>query len=162
MNKTLESNDAVHELIRTYSDSLLHLAYAYVKNHYDAEDIVQEVFITYLQKMPHFAVQAQKKAWLMRVTSNRCKDLLKSSWNKRTTQMPDDLSDLPHEQSALLMYVFNLDEKYRIPIHLHYYEGYSIKQIAALMGEKQATIGTWLSRGRTLLKSMIGDDWNEG
>ena len=64
----------------------------------------------------------------------------------------------PPEDSALIDSILTLDEKYRIPIHLHCYEGYSIAEIARLMGAKPATVGTWLARGRSLLKSMIGEE----
>lgn len=159
MGLSSESDEAVSLIVQTYSASVLRFAYSYVKNHSDAEDIAQDVFITYIQKAPHFDHELKRKAWIMSVTCNKCKDYLKSGWKKRTTSLPDNLGFMPTEKSALLIYVLNLDEKYRIPIHLFYYEGYSIEEIAIITGNKPATVGTWLSRGRMLLKTMIGDDY---
>jgi len=161
MELSAEANDAISIIVHTYSTSVLRFAYSYVKNRPDAEDIAQDVFITYMQKAPQFDHELKRKAWLMSVTSNKCKDYLKSSWKKRTTSLPDNLGYMPKESSALLIYVLNLDEKYRIPIHLFYYEGYSIDEIAVITGNKPATVGTWLARGRMLLKTMIGDDFCE-
>jgi len=161
MELSAESSDEISIIVHTYSTSVLRFAYSYVKNRPDAEDIAQDVFITYMQKAPPFDHELQRKAWLMSVTSNKCKDYLKSNWKKRTASMPDNLGYMPKESSALLIYVLNLDEKYRIPIHLFYYEGYSIEEIAVITGNKPATVGTWLARGRMLLKTMIGDDFCE-
>lgn len=95
---------------------------------------------------------------LLRVTANRCKNQLKAAKRHATTTLPESLAALPPEDSALIDSILTLDEKYRIPIRLHYYEGYSIAEIARLMGAKPATVGTWLARGRSLLKSMIGEE----
>lgn len=95
----------------------------------------------------------------MKVTANKCKTLLSSVWKKRVTEISDDLLYMPHENAGLLRFVLSLEKKYRIPIHLHYYEGYSIEEISRLMDIKVATVGTWLARGRKKLKDMIGDDY---
>lgn len=161
MKSSLELNEEIKKIFKTYSASILRLAYSYVKNHSDAEDIAQNVLISYMEKAPAFLDEHHKKAWLMRVTSNKCKDLQRSSWKKRTAAVPDDLSYLPDEASGLLYNVLELDEKYRIPIHLFYYEGYTIAEIADILNCNTATVGTWLARGRKLLKTMIGDDFFE-
>jgi RNA polymerase sigma-70 factor (ECF subfamily) len=146
-------------MVHAYQDSILRLAYAYLKNHSDAEDIAQEVFIQYVKKHPCFDLEVKKKAWLIKVTANMCRNVIKSAWRKRVDLVQDDLDDLPTEQFELLTLVLSLDEKYRIPIHLHYYEGYAIIEIAELLGAKAATVGTWLSRGRGVIKAMMGDDF---
>jgi len=161
MELSADLNEAISIVVHTYSTSVLRFAYSYVKNRSDAEDIAQDVFITYIQKTPDFDHEMQRKAWIMSVTSNKCKDYLKSSWKKRVTSMPENLGYLPKEESTLISYVCELDEKYRIPIHLYYFEGYSVEEIASITGNKSATVATWLSRGRALLKTMIGDDFCE-
>ena len=119
------------------------------------------MFITYIQKAPPFGHEMQRKAWIMKVTSNKCKDYLKSSWKKRVTSLPDNIGYLPKEESTLISYVYDLDEKYRIPIHLYYFEGYSVEEIARITGNKSATVASWLFRGRAMLKTMIGDGFCE-
>lgn len=161
MKSSLELDEEIKVIIKTYGASILRLAYSYVKNHSDAEDIAQDVLVSYTKKEPVFDDEVRKKAWLMRVTSNKCKDLLRSNWKKRVVALPDDLSYLPEESSGLLAYVLALDEKYRIPIHLFYYEGYTIEQIAGILDCNATTVGTWLARGRKLLKTKIGDDFFE-
>jgi len=161
MKSPADQSEAISIIVHTYSTSVLRFAYSYVKNRSDAEDIAQDVFITYMQKAPLFDHEMKRKAWIMSVTCNKCKDYLKSSWKKRVTSMPENLGYLPKEESTLISYVCELDEKYRIPIHLYYFEGYSVEEIASITGNKSATVATWLSRGRALLKTMIGDDFCE-
>ena len=161
MTHSSAREDDIENTVLTYRDSLLRLAYAYLKNHSDAEDVAQEVFVAYILKMPRCKTEAKKKSWLMTVTANKCRNHLNSAWKKRRTTMPDDLSFMPEDEADVLSCVLSLDEKYRIPIHLYYYEGYSIKEISMLLRSNDATVGTWLSRGRALLKTMIGDDLHE-
>ncbi len=161
MESPADRSETISIIVHTYSSSVLRFAYSYVKNRADAEDIAQDVFVTYIQKAPNFDHEMKRKAWIMSVTSNKCKDYLKSSWKKRVTSIPDNLGYLPKEESALLSYVYSLDEKYRIPIHLYYFEGYSVEEIARITGNKSATVATRLSRGRALLKTKIGDDFCE-
>ena len=145
-------NERIRHLVDGYSRSLHRLAFTYLKNTQDAEDVAQEVFLKYLKSAPEFQNVEHEKAWLIRVTINRCKNLLKSRWWRSRRPLPDDLSYLMEEESGLIQWVMALDEKYRLPIHLHYYEGYAIKEIARILGEKPATIGTRLARGRELLR----------
>jgi RNA polymerase sigma factor (sigma-70 family) len=161
MKSSLELDEEIKMIVNAYGASILRFAYSYVKNHSDAEDIAQDVLVSYIKKAPVFEDEARKKAWLMRVTGNKCKDLLRSSWRKRIVALPDDLSYLPGESSCLIAHVLELDEKYRIPIHLFYYEGYTIAQIAGILDCKEATVGTWLDRGRKLIKTKMGDDFFE-
>ena len=73
--------------------------------------------------------------------------------------MPDFVASQPvSDDKELLFALLSLDEKYRVPLHLYYYEGYSIKEIAEILGKKPATVGSQLDRGRNLLKSMLGGD----
>jgi RNA polymerase sigma-70 factor (ECF subfamily) len=151
-------DDDIRMTVHTFSGSVLRLAFAYLKCRADAEDVAQEVFLAYAFKRPRYGSEPQKKAWLLRVTANKCKNQLKAARRRSTVPLSESVSALPDKDNELLSVVFALDEKYRIPIHLHYYEGYSIAEIAQLMRAKPATVGTWLARGRSLLKAMIGDD----
>ena len=133
------------ELLQKYSSMVLRIAFSNVKNLQDAQDIAQEVFISVLTKRPQFDSEEHEKAWLIRVTINRCKNHVKSFWNRHT----EGLS------------VLALPQNYRNVIHLHYYEGYSINEIAELLHKKPATVGTWLARGRAALKKSLKGGFDE-
>lgn len=153
--------DSIAETVRMYSDSILRLAFTYVKSRSDAEDIAQEVWMIYMRKAPRFASEKKRKSWLIQVTANRCRDYLRSAWRKRTQPLQDNLSYMPEEDANLISYVMAMEEKYRVPIHLFYYEGYTLVEIAEMLQSKPATVGTWLNRGRAILKSKIGVDLDE-
>ncbi|MFC4301923.1 RNA polymerase sigma factor [Cohnella boryungensis] len=161
MYNSYELNESVRRALDLYSQSLIKIAFTYLKNIADAEEVTQEVFVAYLQKRPVFESSEHEKAWLIRTTINKSKNMLKTGWFKSRNPVPEDLSYLPKEESEVLQAVLALDKKYRIPIHLHYYEGYSIQEIAVIMQAKPATVGTWLARGRLLLKEKIGGLDNE-
>ena len=154
----LPSEDEITRTVETYSGNVLRLSYAFLKNQSDAEDISQEVFITYMKKSPEFMEESSKKAWLLRVTSNKCKDFLRFRKRRPTVELADNFGYMPEESGFLLSVVMRMDEKYRIPIHLYYYEDYSIKEIAKILHTNPATIGTRLARGRKHLKEMIETD----
>ena len=154
-------DEDIKETVAKYRDSVLRFAYTYLKNRSDAEDIAQEVFVTYIEKPPICETEEKKKAWLMQVTANKCKNVLSSVWKKRVTELPDDLAYMPRQNADIIRFVMSLERKYRIPIHLFYYEGYSIEEIARLMNARTATVGTWLARGRKQLRDMVGDDYFE-
>lgn len=156
MNRPCELNGFVQSAVHKYSQTVAKTAFSYLKNTTDAEDITQEVFLTLMQKRPEFENQEHLKAWLIRVAINKCKNYLKSSWFRKRKPMPEEIPYLPQEQNELLSTVLTLDVKYRLPIHLYYYEGYSIKEIAEILGKNASTIGTRLARGRKALKNMIG------
>lgn len=156
MYNSYELNESVRRALDRYSQSMIKIAFAYLKNIADAEEVAQEVFLTYLQKRPVFENGEHEKAWLIRTTINKSKNMLKTGWFRSRNPVPDDLSYLPKEENEVLQAVLSLDRKYRIPIHLHYYEGYSIQEIAVILQAKSATVGTWLARGRALLKDKIG------
>ena len=146
----------IRHCVNAHSRSILKLAFAYMRNMQDAEDITQEVFLSYFRTAPVFDSDEHEKAWLLRATINRCKNQLKSGWQQSRNPLPDTLADAPmREQSPLLNEVMALEDAYRVPIHLHYYEGYSLKEIGKIMGELPATIGTRLARGREQLRKAM-------
>ena len=143
-------------VVHTYSPMLLRVAYLYLRNTADAEDIAQEVLLTYWQKEPICKSDAARKSWLYKTVSNRCKDQLRSHWFKKREELPPELPYLPPEESWLLEAMLKLDTKYRIPLHLHYYEGYSLKEIGHILQIPSSTVGTRLRRGKELLKHLLG------
>ena len=159
MHAQPELNNAIKDAVKTHSANLVRLAFTYTKNVQDAEDIVQDVFFTYLEKAPVFMDEAHEKAWLIRVTANKCKDALRKSKNA-PLPLNEDILSLPPEEHALLTAVLELEDKYRLPLHLHYYEGYSIAEIARILHASPGTVGSWLQRGRALLKKQLGGEFD--
>ena len=140
---------------------LLRIAFLYLKNTAEAEDIAQDVLLAYWQKEPDLPTEAARKSWLYKTASNRCKDHLRSHWFRTRAELPENLSYLPPEDSELLEAMLKLDAKYRIPLHLHYYEDYSLKEIGSILGLSPATVGTRIHRGKDRLKTMLGGNDNE-
>ena len=157
MNKPSELNGSLQDAVANYSKSIARAAFTYLKNAADAEDITQEVFLALLEKQPHFESEEHLKAWLLRVAINKSKNALKSGWFTRTQDNTSFSCGESAGSASNRGCVLSLDEKYRIPIHLFYYEGYSIEEIGKILRLNPATVGTRLARGRALLKKMIGN-----
>ena len=152
-------SDRVQDAVQEYSPSIIRLAYTFTKNLPDAEDIAQDVFLTYLIEQPNLENKEHEKAWLLRVTMNKSKDLVGSGWFKRRAPLSENLGYHPNTDqigSDLLQVVLKLEKKYRIPIHLYYYEDYSIKEIAKMLKVRPSTVATWVDRGRALIKKKLG------
>lgn len=157
MDYSFGTDEYIQHVLDKYSRMLIKLAFTYVKNTADAEDIIQDVFVSLMKRGNSFESEEHEKAWLIRVTINKCKNQLKSSWNRLKVPLEEDISYLPKEQSEVLALVLDLPKKYRTVIHLFYYENYSMNEIAKMLAKNPATIGTWLSRGRKMLKiKLIG------
>ena len=161
MDNSFELKERLEVAIDKYSKTLVKLIFTYVKSLHEAEDIAQEVYLAYFEKSPSFESQEHEKAWLIRTAINKSKNYLKSGFFRSLNPIPEDLSYLPKEEEELIEAVLNLDLKYRTPIHLYYYEGYSINEIAEILKEKPSTISTRLSRGRKILKARLGGIFNE-
>lgn len=158
MQQSSEMTMDVERVVVVYSLFLRKIAFTYVKSVHDAEDVVQDVFVAYIRQQPRFESQDHERSWLIRVTMNKSKDFVKSGWFKNRFEIPENLTYLQKEQTKVLEAVLGLEDKYRLPIHLHYYEGYSINEIAILLSIKPATIGTRLARGRKQIKKILGGD----
>lgn len=150
----------IEDAVREYTQMVLNIAYTYTKNSHDAEDIAQDVFLSLYRNMWKIGSDEYMKAWLIRVTINKSKNHMKTAWIRKRSEMPNVQQDLStNETGDLLNAVLSLDVKYKIPIYLMYYEGYSIKEISEIVKIKPATIGTRLKRGREILKTLLGDDY---
>ena len=142
---------------------ILRLAYTYLKSTHDAEDICQNIFLKLLTGGQTFDSPAHEKAWIIRATANACKDLLKSHWHKTTVTL-DAAAAVPApqpEEGSLLAAVNLLPPQYRAVIYLHYYEGYSVREIASLLGQSESAVSAHLSRGRKSLRTILGGDLYE-
>jgi RNA polymerase sigma-70 factor (ECF subfamily) len=158
MNESLYTGDCIQLLVEKYSDMLIRIAYTHMKNMSDAEDVVQNVFLKYLEKTPAFESEEHKKAWLIRVCINLCKNCLKTFWFRKTVELHDDMYGFTNEEHEVMETIVRLPVKYRSIIHLFYYEDYSIAQIASITRQKESTTGSQLYRARQLLKSMLKEE----
>lgn len=145
------------DVIHKYSDMVYRMAYSMLKHRQDAEDIHQEVFLKYLKKNPTFESAEHEKAWFLRVTVNLCKNNWKTAWRQNVVGLTEE--DLPaaaeEEQDELIEVVKRLPKKYRAVIHLFYYEELSVGEISGILGVKQSTVRTQLTRARERLKELL-------
>ena len=146
------------ELVYKYTNKLYVTAYNLCNNPSDAEDIVQETFMKYLKKKPIFTNEEHEKAWLIRTTLHRAADLRKAAARRNVPLEEALLASAPEPENQLLAAVRALPEKYGAVIHLHYYEGYSLKEIGKLLGLPAATVGTRLARGRERLRQSLKEE----
>lgn len=155
------SNDEMELLYDKYKNSVYRLAFSYCKNTADAEDITQETFIKRFTADIKFSDDKSEKAWLMKVASNKCKDLFKSITYKyfyySVSLEEANLTYESSEENAVYHAVMELPPKYRIVIHLYYYEGYSVAEIGKILGKSDTAIQTRLYRARNLLKKSLGE-----
>lgn len=141
---------------QAYAGLLLRVAVSYLKERHDAEDAVQTAFLRYMEKAPAFANEEHEKAWLIRVTVNICRNMLRAAHVRRTTT-PAEPAAPAGESAALevLDAVRRLPEKYRAPVALFYGQGYGLAETAALLGKKPSTAASLLRRARLLLGGML-------
>ncbi len=145
----------VQDIVQTYSDTLIRIAVQQTKSMSEAEDIVQEVYMTLMKQKKPFANEAHLKAWLIKVTFNKCKDYFKSSRVKKTVPITEDMSFIAKEEQIVLAEIFELHPKERAIVYLHYYEGYTTAEIANLLEINVNTVGSKLRRARMKLKTIL-------
>lgn len=149
------TNDELTEYVHMFHGTLYRLAFGYVHNCADAEDICQNAFVKLIGYKGRFETPENCKAWLIRVTINLSKNLLRSKRSVQFAELDEDIPALEGEEHELLETVMSLPPKYRAVIHLYYYEGYSVKEIAGIIGATVTTVTTRLSRARERLKEML-------
>lgn len=157
----MRSEQEAERAIEQYAGMVRRLCMVHLKNEADTEDIVQTVFLKYVTALVSFESEEHEKAWLIRVTINACKDLLKSFFRSRAVSLeelleqPDEVSQ---ENREVLSAVLSLPEKYRDVVYLHYYEGYTAPEIGHLLKKSPNTVYTLLTRARQLLKDALGGE----
>ena len=152
--------DTFESALNTYSDMLLRIAYRNVKVLADAEDITQEVFLKLILRDEGFESPEHEKAWLIRVTVNKCRDFLKSERHKKEMVLSGGDIDIPaaKEETSnpeVLEAVKCLPEKYRNVLYLYYYEGRTVPEIARYLRSRDNTVSSWLHRAREQLKNSL-------
>lgn len=143
----------VQALFHRYKDDVYRLALSCTCSPQEAEDICQTVF---LKLMEHPRITPGKeKAWLMQVTVNQCRSLLRSHWWSRTESIPDTIPAKTDESDGVREAVMALPPKYRVVIYLYYYEQYSVSEIAGLLRISASNVSTRLFRAREMLKTKL-------
>lgn len=158
----MRSEQEVNRAIEQYADTVRRICFVHLKNRADTEDIFQTVFVKYLLHTAPFESTEHERAWVIRVTINACKDLLKSVFRSRTVSL-EELTDraaiVPEqEQREVLQAVLALPVQYRDVIYLHYYEDYTAPEMAGILGKNVNTIYTRLTRARGMLRQALGGE----
>ena len=140
-------------LFHRYRDDVYRLAVNFTRSPQEAEDVCQTVFLKLLEQ-PDLR-PGREKAWLMQVTANECRDLLRSSWWRRTVPL-EQAFQIPRTETDETIYLLHsLPPKYRVVLYLHYYEQYTTPEIAQLLKIPTGTVSTRLKRARERLKTML-------
>ena len=157
----MRSEQEANRAIEQYADTVRRICMVHLKNYTDTEDVLQTVFLKYVQSAIQFESDEHERAWLIRVTINACKDLLKSFFRSRTLsidQLIEQAAELPPDNREVLEAVLSLPAKYRDVVYLHYYENYTAPQISRILGKNVNTVYTLLTRSKKKLKEKLGGD----
>ena len=157
----MRSEQEANRAIEQYADTVRRICMVHLKNYTDTEDVFQTVFLKYVQSAIQFESDEHERAWLIRVTINACKDLLKSFFRSRITSLDEILeqaADMQEENKEVLEAVLSLPSKYRDVVYLHYYEGYTAPEIGRLLKKNVNTVYTLMTRSRHLLREKLGGD----
>lgn len=151
-----QREEAVVRVIEEYANPLFRMCFVVLKHEQDAQDVLQETFIKYMEKAPQFESEQHEKAWLFKVASNLCKDLLR--FKKRNTYV--DMAELEQyckepEEADTLKEVMLLPAKYKSAIHLYYIEGYKQEEIADILGISESAVKKRMQRGREMLRERL-------
>ena len=154
------SNEKFAALAVKYMDTIYRVAYSWTKNPDDANDVTQDVLIQLYKTTREFESDSHLKNWLIRVTVNQCKMLFRSPWRKIEDigEYADTLGFEEESHLALFQAVMKLDKKYRVPVLLFYYEGYSTAEIASILKVPEKTVSTRLFRARAKLKDYLKEE----
>lgn len=151
-----QREEAVARVIEEYANPLFRMCFIVLKHEQDAQDVLQETFIKYMEKAPQFENAQHEKAWLFKVASNLCKDLLR--FKKRNCFV--DMEEVAQyckepEEAEVLKEVMLLPAKYKSAMHLYYIEGYKQEEIAGILGISENAVKKRMQRGRELLKERL-------
>ena len=156
------SDEELEQTIQTYSDTLYKICFLILKNEHDVKDVLQETFIKYMTKSPAFESEEHKKAWLIKVSQNKCKEFLRFH-KKHAALSLDEIEEsaaitdgIGMERLELLNMVWNLNYKLKSVVVLHYIEGYSVKEVADMLSISEASVKKRLERARKELRIAAG------
>lgn len=156
-----DANAKATQILHDYGNGILRMAYSYLQNMDDAEEILQETLIQFLRKAPKFENAEHEKAWLLHVAANLSKNRIKYNQIRKTDELDETLIAEEKQDLAFVWEaVKSLPEKYREVIHLHYHEGYQIAQIAQILNRRESTIRSDLRRGREKLRAILKEAYD--
>lgn len=150
----INTREQIDAVVETYSDMIIRIAYHNLRNQADAEDVAQEVFLK-LMREEEFEDEGHRKAWLIRVTINLCKDVNKQAWNRKTEGLNETWEPFSNEQQRVLEELWELPKNYRNVVYLYYYEELTVPEIAKILKKKENTVSSWLTRARKKLKTIL-------
>ena len=157
------ASGGIEEIIDRYQNMVYGLALARTGSASDADDVFQEVFLAYHQSGKTFRDEEHRKAWLLRTTVNMCRRVTASTWRKKTVPLEEqgEVSVLFREPEENLVWeaVQRLEEKYRLPVYLFYFQELSTEEIAKALGIRSGAVRMRLSRGRDMLREMLTGDF---
>ncbi|MDE5717703.1 MAG: RNA polymerase sigma factor [Lachnospiraceae bacterium] len=142
----------VRHILQTYGDMLYRTAYLLLGNPHDVQDALQEALLRYLEKSPAFLSQDHEKAWLLRVTANCCRDCLRFRRRHSHTDLEPLRECLPARETRHLQELYALPAKWKTVLILHYFEGYSVKEIGEILGLSESAVKKRLQRAREALR----------
>ena len=151
------SREEFEKIAEKYMDTIYRVAYSWMKNQHDANDVTQIVLLKFYKTTKSFESDDHIKNWLIKVTVNECKMIFRSPWSK-TEDITDYAQTLGFEEEQyydLFQAVMKLDKKYSVPLMLFYYDGYSTKEISAMIGVPEKTVSTRLFRAKAKLKNYL-------
>ena len=158
----MDHSDRLEELVDRHEDTLFRAALAILGDVQEAEDAVQDTFLRYLEKRPELRDGDHEKAWLLKVTANRCKSILRTRRRRPTVELLD-IYPVPEEEGSreLMEAILALPANQRSAVHLHYYEGYTSEEIGAILGQRPGTVRSHLSRARDALRRYLLEEEGE-
>lgn len=151
----VDHSNRLEELIEKYEHTLYRAAAAILGDPQEAEDAVQETYLRYLEKRPEFRDGEHEKAWLLKVTANRCMSVLRARKRHPAVELLDVYPAPDTDCRELMEAVLALPANQRAAVHLHYYEGYTSEEIGAILGQRPGTVRSHLSRARDSLRRYL-------
>ena len=158
----MDHSNRLEELVEQYENTLFRAALAILGDVQEAEDAVQDTFLRYLEKRPELRDRDHEKAWLLKVTANRCKSLLRTRKRHPAVELLD-IYPVPEDEGSreLMEAILALPANQRSAVHLHYYEGYTSEEIGAILGQRPGTVRSHLSRARDALRRYLLEEEGE-
>jgi len=157
----VDHSNRLEELVEKHEHTLFRAALAILGDAQEAEDAVQDAFLRYLEKRPQLRDGEHEKAWLLKVTANRCKSTLRARLRHPAVELLDIYPAPDMDCRELMEAILTLPPNQRAAVHLHYYEGYTSEEIGSILGQRPGTVRSHLSRARDTLRRYLTDEEGE-
>ena len=154
----------IYEVTEKYASNIYKAAFSIVRDHFDAEDVLQETLISYLHEKKEFDSDEHIKAWLLKTAINKAKNIRLSFWKRNRVSLEEYMESIPFTETRdrnLFTALMKLPASNRIILHLFYYEGYSIKEISSILHISEGTVKSRMARGKEKLRKQITEEWED-